>query len=117
MLPTISEQGSKERKRRIKTARKVVRLDAARERYAEYERLAGDLATRFEGFIEELNQAAFHLAVAKPWKEWSDSQSNGSLVYIDDVMLRDTGDAKVNAVLDARDSLITSLKVLKDEEE
>ena len=117
MLPTISEQGLKERKRSKMTERKVVLLDAARARHAEYERLAGELVKRFNNLVDELDHASFHLAVAGPWKEWSDSQPNGSRVYIDEAMLRDSGDRKVHAVLDVMDAVYAALKVLKDEEE
>ncbi len=59
MQPTISEQGLKERKRSKK---------AARERYVEYELLAGEIAKKFDDIVADLDHAALHLEVAKPWK-------------------------------------------------
>ncbi|MBP7583683.1 MAG: hypothetical protein KBA61_06595 [Spirochaetes bacterium] len=97
---------------RKKSAQKVVRMDTIRERYADYDKRATELVKRLEELIQEMNQTAFQLAAAKPWKEWSDAQPNGSRVCIYDDMLYDTGDDGVNAALLARDSLIEALNML-----
>ena len=47
----------------------------------------------------------FNLACQRKWKEWDKNQPVGTKFYVDDEMLRNTGDENIDLLWEVRDKI------------
>ena len=52
-----------------------------------------------EEMSSELYSVAVNTAMNGPWREWNESVPLGAEASIDNIMLRESGDAKISAIL------------------
>lgn len=73
---------------------------------AAYRALLRETGEELEELAVTLFERAVRLAMAGKWKRWSDSMPEGTEAYIDESMLRESGDAAVTLLLDAQAKML-----------
>ena len=63
------------------------------------------ISEELTGIADEFLDRAFRLALAGPWSEWNETVTEGSKLYVDDELLRGSGDPNVIRLMDAREYL------------
>ena len=66
--------------------------------YAEYHAKLSEIVEQVDDLAEEFYDSLFELAVLDKWKHWSDSQPIGAELYVDEDMLRNTGDKNIDVL-------------------
>jgi len=70
--------------------------------------LSEELTAMADGFLDR----AFQLALAGPWREWDESAPEGTELYVDDGLLRESGDPNVARLLDIQEHLYRAAEEL-----
>jgi hypothetical protein len=73
--------------------------------YAEYNKKLSELVELASDCAEEIYENLFILACMDKWKTWSDSQPVGTEFYLDDYILRDTGDRNIDLLFEIYDKI------------
>jgi hypothetical protein len=73
---------------------------------AAYRALLRETGEELEELAVTLFERAVRLAMAGRWKRWSDSMPEGTEAYIDESMLRESGDEAVALLLDAQAKML-----------
>jgi len=87
----------------------VISIDQMRKgrwrRDKRYRKALERLGKKLTGMGEQLFDLAFELAVEGAWREWNDGVPNGTEIYINEVILRESGDPNVSRLIDAQEYL------------
>jgi hypothetical protein len=56
-------------------------------------------------FSHKIHESLFNLACYGKWKKWDEAQPVGSEIYVDDEMLRNTGDKNIDLLWEVLDKI------------
>ena len=73
--------------------------------YAQYRKTLSKLIKQIDGISGKIHDKLFCLACQGKWKEWDKAQPIGTEIYIDDEMLRNTGDKNIDLLWEVLDKI------------
>ena len=74
--------------------------------YADYVNKLSEIMEKATNFGNEIIRDMFKLACMDKWKKWSDDQPLGTKLYVDDDMLRNTGDKNIDLLWEILDKIM-----------
>ena len=77
--------------------------------YDKYQATLSTLINQVNSISKEIHENLFDLACQGKWKEWDKNQPLGTTLYVDDDMLRNTGDKNIDLLWEVLDK-ITEVK-------
>jgi len=77
--------------------------------YAEYNKRLSEIIEQASNLSEKIYDQLFDIACSNKWKGWSDNQPEGTKFYVDEEMLRNTGDKNIDLIWELLDK-ITEVK-------
>jgi len=73
--------------------------------YAQYQKTLSKLMNQVNTLSDEIHKKLFNLACQGKWKEWDKNQPIGTTFYVDEDMLRSTGDKNIDLFWEILDKI------------
>ena len=73
--------------------------------YARYKKKLSQLIDLASNTADEIENELFTVACLGKWKEWDKSQPVGARIYVDEEMLRSTGDKNIDLLWEILDKI------------
>ena len=73
--------------------------------YDKYQATLSKLINKMNSISKEIHENLFDLACQGKWKEWDKNQPLGTTLYVDDDMLRNTGDKNIDLLWEVLDKI------------
>jgi len=80
---------------------KIIRLSD----YTQYRETLSQMIERITAIADEIQDNLFNLACQGKWKEWEKNQPIGTEFYVDEGMLRNTGDKNIDLLWEVLDKI------------
>ena len=80
---------------------KIIHLDYN----TQYHKTLSKLIKQMNNFSYKIHESFFNLACYGKWKKWDEVQPVGSEIYVDDEMLRNTGDKNIDLLWEVLDKI------------
>ena len=71
----------------------------------QYQKNLSKLIKQMDSISEKIHDNLFNLACLGKWKEWDKTQAVGTKFYVDDEMLRNTGDKNIDLLWEVLDKI------------
>jgi len=73
--------------------------------YAQYQKTLSKLIKQMDSISDKIHDGLFNLACQGKWKEWDKQQQIGTEFYVDEEMLRNTGDKNIDLLWEVLDKI------------
>ena len=73
--------------------------------YADYNNKLSEVMEHVTALSDSIYECFFELACLDKWRDWSESQTIGTSIYVTEEMLRDTGDRNIDLLFEILDKI------------